>query len=141
MNALHVSALAFALLAAVSAKSIVARSAGSNAYGDEPAVVTPPPSYEGEVPEETTIIPTEEEPQAVENENPAPEAAVVESGYRSKRQAGDNSYGDEPVPVTPAAYEAAEVTTLEPAPEEEPASVPVEPVASEPIVEESGYRA
>ncbi|VDK82680.1 unnamed protein product [Cylicostephanus goldi] len=91
-------------------------------------------------------MPTEEEPQAVENENPAAaaEAAVVESGYRSKRQAGSNAYGDEPVPVVTPAYEpAAVVTTFEPVPEEEPAAVavPAEPVIAEPIVEESGYRA
>ncbi|KAK6750904.1 hypothetical protein RB195_002709 [Necator americanus] len=139
MNTFKVSAILLALIAAASAKSIVVRQAGDNAYGDEPAVATSAP-YGGEAAEETTIIPTEEEPQPVENENAPAEGGVVDSGYRSKREAGDNSYGDEPAPVTPA-YEEAEVTTFEPAPEEEAASVPSEPVASEPAVEESGYRA
>lgn len=119
--------------------AVVVREAGDNAYGDEPAVPTAAP-YGGEAIEETTIIPTEEEPQPVENENAPAEAAVVESGYRSKRMAGDNSYGDEPAPVTPG-YGEVELTTFEPAPEEEAASVPSEPVVSEPAVEESGYRA
>ncbi|KAL6738384.1 hypothetical protein Aduo_011936 [Ancylostoma duodenale] len=139
MNAFNTSALLFALIVAASAKSIVVREAGDNAYGDEAVVPTAAP-YGGEAIEETTIIPTEEEPQPVENENAPEEPAVVDSGYRAKRMAGDNSYGDEPAPVTPA-YEEAEQTTFQPAPEEEAASVPSEPVVSGPAVEESGYRA
>ncbi|CAJ0603980.1 unnamed protein product [Cylicocyclus nassatus] len=147
MNALYICAIVVGLFATVSAKSIVPRSIGSNAYGDEPAIATAAPQYEGEAPVvEPVVLPAEEEPQTVENENPAAaaEAAVVESGYRSKREAGDNAYGDEPVPVVTPTYGAAALgTTFEPVPEEEPAALamPAEPVIAEPIVEESGYRA
>uniref|UniRef100_A0A0K0CY56 Conserved secreted protein n=1 Tax=Angiostrongylus cantonensis TaxID=6313 RepID=A0A0K0CY56_ANGCA len=57
-----------------------------------------------------------------------------------KRQAGDNSYGDEPSLPTQAVYEVVEITTFVPVPEEEAQpiknAVPINP----PVVVESGYR-
>lgn len=84
----------------------------------------------------------EQEAEPVENAPLAETAApVVESGYRARRQAGDNTYGDEPVVATPAAsYADAELTTVAVVPEEEPEAVPVSPLPG-PVagVEQSGY--
>ncbi|CAI4231866.1 unnamed protein product [Auanema sp. JU1783] len=153
--------LLLALTAFVSARYVVKR----NAYGDEQVTPAPQP-----VVEVTEAAPVEEAPVVVPQETPAPAPApapvpdcnvapapvapeapaVVDSGYRSKR----NAYGDEQ--VTPAAEPVVEVTEAAPVeeapvvvPQETPAPAPVPdcnvapaPVAPEaPAVVDSGYRA
>ncbi|KAK6059041.1 hypothetical protein COOONC_03332 [Cooperia oncophora] len=116
------------------------RQAGDNSYGDEPSL---PPTLAPYISVEATTLMAvpEEEPQPVVNALPAASATVVDSGYRAKRQAGDNTYGDEPVVPTQMTYSESELTTLAAAvPEEEAAAVPVAAPAeiAAPVVE-SGY--
>ncbi|KAK6019572.1 hypothetical protein OSTOST_14788 [Ostertagia ostertagi] len=125
----------------VSTRSVEKRQAGDNTYGDEPSL--PPTMGPYVAVEATTLIAVpEEEAQPVMNALPAGPSAVVDSGYRAKRQAGDNSYGDEPVMPTQVPYNAeSELTTLAAmVPEEEAQAVqmtaPAGPAA--PVVE-SGY--
>ncbi|WKY07467.1 hypothetical protein Q1695_007151 [Nippostrongylus brasiliensis] len=119
----------------VEARAVERRQAGSNTYGDEPSL--PPTVAPYEAGAETTAAPPEEEPAPVV-ENVAPVAApeVVDSGYRAKRQAGSNTYGDELTVPAQAAVEP-----VEKAPEVAPEPVVVEAMPGPaPEVAQSGYK-
>ncbi|VDL71180.1 unnamed protein product [Nippostrongylus brasiliensis] len=137
MNAFGSAAiiLLFVAIMLIEARSGAKRQAGSNTYGDELSVPPTEAPYAAGV--EVTIAPAPEEEPAPVVENVAPVAApvVVESGYRAKRQAGSNTYGDEV-----AVPEQVVVEPVEKAPEEVPEPVPVEPVPGPaPEVVQSGY--
>uniref|UniRef100_W6N8X0 Epicuticlin n=1 Tax=Haemonchus contortus TaxID=6289 RepID=W6N8X0_HAECO len=124
---------------AIIAVPVEKRQAGDNSYGDEPNLPISQSPYIGV--EATTIITVpEEEAQPVMNPLPSGPSPVVDSGYRAKRQAGDNTYGDEPVVPSQGPYAESDMTTVALIPEEEAPAVsmpaPEGPVA--PVVE-SGY--
>ncbi|WKY07468.1 hypothetical protein Q1695_007152 [Nippostrongylus brasiliensis] len=134
MNTALILAFSVAIVL-IEARSVERRQAGSNTYGDEPSL--PPTVAPYEAGAEPTAAPPEEEPApVVENVAPVAAPAVVDSGYRAKRQAGSNTYGDE---LTVPAQTVVE--PVEKAPEEAPEPVPVEAMpAPAPAVAQSGYK-
>ncbi|KAK5964193.1 hypothetical protein GCK32_010967 [Trichostrongylus colubriformis] len=130
----------FGILLLVNARSVGKRQDSSNSYGDEPSLPPTLGPYLG-VEANTLMAAPEEEAEPVVNALPAVPAIIVDSGYRARRQAGDNSYGDEPVMPTQMPYNAEmEATTQAALVEEEIPSVPmVSPAGPVVPVMESGY--
>ncbi|VDM54739.1 unnamed protein product [Angiostrongylus costaricensis] len=137
MNASSLTLSLLLCLGATNAMSLGKRQAGDNSYGDEPSL---PTQAVYEVVEITTFVPVpEEEAQPIKNSVPINPPVVVESGYRSRRQAGANTNGNELPFSSQSAYGIDEFLKEIPTTEEE-----IQPVTSIPreqrlVVVESGY--
>ncbi|WKY07470.1 hypothetical protein Q1695_007154 [Nippostrongylus brasiliensis] len=131
-------ALLYVIVAVVNARSVIKRQAGSNSYGDELSVPPTLAPYEAVMETTYATVPAEEPAPMVENVAPVVESAVVDSGYRAKRQAGSNTYGDELAVPAPTVVEPVEAVELPV--EQEPQTIPSEEMPANAVaVVQSGY--